>query len=142
MKKIIAIILGLFFIQGCEAQSRMPKEMPEKVRISLNESGGMMRAYKKIEIEEGSLEIEELKSGQQSPQKRTIKITREELAALYQVFAENKFDTIKNDERGGVVHDAGSERITISFPPQFAALPKRQKSDRRSNRPGARQSGR
>jgi predicted DNA-binding protein len=117
MKKIIAIIMGLFFIQGCEAQSRMPQEMPERVRISLTESGGMMRAYKKIEIEEGLLEIEELKSGQQDPQKRTIKISREDLSGLYQVFAASKFDTIKNDERAGIVHDAGSERITISFDP-------------------------
>ena len=115
MKLFVGFILSLFLIQGCDAQTKLPKEMPEKITIYLNESGGMMRAFKKIRIDEGVLEFEELKGGQQTAQKWSAALKREDLANLYQTFVENKFDTIKNDERQGIVYDAGSESISISI---------------------------
>jgi len=115
MKLFVIIILSLFFIQGCRAQTQLPAEMPENITVYLNQSGGMRRAYKKITIDEGVLEFEELKGGQQAPQKWSVNISREDLVKLYKIFVENKFDTIKNDKREGIVYDAGSESIAISI---------------------------
>ncbi|HVE59805.1 MAG TPA: hypothetical protein VNB22_23535, partial [Pyrinomonadaceae bacterium] len=106
---------SLFFVQACAAQSQLPAEMPENITVYLNVSGGMMRAYKKITIDDGVLEFEELKGNRQNPQKWSAKISRQDLAKLYKTFVENKFDTIKNDKREGIVYDAGSESISISI---------------------------
>lgn len=114
MKLFTVIMLSLFFIQGCGAQTQLPKEMPENITVYLNESGGMTRAYKKIRIDGGILEFEELKGGQQTPQKWSAAVSHEDLAKLYKTFVENKFDTVKNDRREGIVYDAGSESISIS----------------------------
>lgn len=115
MKLFVIIILSLFLNQGCEAQAtKLPAEMPEKITVYLNESGGMRRAYKKITIDDGVLEFVELKGGQQNPQTWSASVAREDLIKLYKTFVENKFDTIKNDERQGIVYDAGSESISIS----------------------------
>ena len=116
MKLFVIIILSLFLIQACDAQeTKLPKEMPEKITVYFNEGGGMTRAFKRVTIDEQVLEFEELKGGQQTSQKWTAKVAREDLAKLYQTFVENKFDTIKNDKRQGIVYDAGSESISISI---------------------------
>jgi hypothetical protein len=116
MKSFVIILVSLFLIQACGAQeTKLPAEMPAKITVYLNESGGMRRAYKKITIDEGVLEIVELKGAQQEPQKWSAKVAREDLAKLYKIFVENKFDTIRNDERKGIVYDAGSESISISL---------------------------
>jgi hypothetical protein len=115
MKLFVIIILSLILIQGCAAQTQLPEQMPENITIYLNESGGMRRAYKKITIDEGVLEFEEVKGGSKTPQKWSAAVRREDLAKLYKIFVENKFDTIKNDERQGIVYDAGSESISISI---------------------------
>lgn len=114
MKLFVFIMLSLFFIQSCAAQSELPVGMPEKITVYWNQTGGMSRSYTKIRIDEGILEFEELKGGK-TPQKWTAAVSREDLAALYKIFVENKFDTIKNDKREGIVYDAGSESISISL---------------------------
>ena len=116
MRLLVIIILSLILIEGCAAQeTRLPAEMPEKISVSLNVSGGMSRSYKKITIDEGVLEFEELRGGGQLPQKWSAKISGEDLAKLYKVFVENRFETIKNDEPKVRAYDAGSERISISI---------------------------
>lgn len=112
--KLFFIVSSLFCVLSCAAQSQLPKEMPEKVIISLNNGGGMTRSYKKIRIENGILEFAELAGNRETPEKWSAKITGEDLAKLYKVFVENKFDMIKNGERRGIVYDAGSENISIS----------------------------
>jgi hypothetical protein len=102
-------------IGGCRAQdTQLPAEMPEKIAVYFNESGGMMRAYKKVTIDGGALEFEELKGGSRTPSKWSAPVSREELAGLYKVFVENRFDAIENDERRGIVYDAGSESVSLS----------------------------
>ena len=116
MKLFVIIILSLFLIQGCDAQeTQLPKEMPEKITVYFNEGGGMTRAFKRVTIDEGVLEFEEMNGSGQTPQKWTANVAREDLAKLYKTFVENKFDTIKNDKRQGIVYDAGSESISISL---------------------------
>ena len=106
--------MSLFFVLSCAAQSQLPKEMPENLIISLHNGGGKTRSYKKIRIENGVLEFTELTGNGKIPQKWSAKIADEDMAKLYRVFVVNKFDLIKNDERKGIVYDAGSENISIS----------------------------
>src|SRR5215207_7024151 len=111
MKLFVIIMLSLFLIQACAGQedSRLPAEMPQNITIDLYKGGGKTRAFKKITIDEGVLEFEELSGGLQNPQKWSAKIEPEELAKLYKSFVENRFDAIKNDEPKGRAYDAGSE---------------------------------
>jgi hypothetical protein len=115
MKLFVITMLSLFLIVGCDAQSQLPVEMPENITVYLDKSGAMRRAYKKITIDDGVLEFEELKGGGQTPQKWSAAVAREDLVKLYKIFVENRFDTIKNDEPKGRAYDAGSESISISI---------------------------
>ncbi len=116
MKLFISLMLSLFSISSCGAQEKtqMPAEMPEKITVYWNQSGGMRRSYTKVTIDEGVLEFEELRGGQ-TPQKWSARVSQADLASLYKIFVENKFDTIENDERKTTVYDAGSESISISI---------------------------
>src|SRR6266700_8208872 len=107
--KIFLIILSLFFAANCEAQSHLPKQMPNELHISSSISGGMLRAYTRITIDGRDLKFEELKGNQPEPLKWSATINDEDLASVYKAFVDNRFDTIKNDERKGIVYDAGSE---------------------------------
>ena len=80
----------------------------------------MLRAYKRITIDGRDLKFEELKGNQQEPLKWSAAINDEDLAKLYKTFVDNKFDTIKNDARKGIVYDAGSENISISSGASFS----------------------
>lgn len=108
------IILNLFWVGSCEAQSKLPEKIPERVSFSYYEGGGMSRSYKKIRIAEGVVEFEELVGNQHEPQKWSVNISDADSANLYRIFVESKFDRIKNDERKEIVYDAGSETISIS----------------------------
>ena len=115
MKLFFVFMLSLFSIQGCGAQTELPAQMPEKITIYWNQTGGMRRSYTKVMIDDGVLAFEELKGGGQKPQKWSAAVARADLANLYKIFVANKFDTIENDERKATVYDAGSESISISI---------------------------
>ncbi len=115
MKLLVIMMFGLFLVAGCAAQKGLPAELPEDISVRLNQSGAMSRSYKKIRIENGILEFEQTKNNRQELEKWSAKISRADLAKLYKTFVENKFETIKNDERKGIVYDAGSETISISI---------------------------
>lgn len=111
----LTMILSLFWTGSCEAQSQLPKKMPERVSFNVYQGGGMARSYKKIRIADGVLTIEELNGNQREPQKWWTRVSQADAESLYQAFVENKFDEIKNDERKHIVYDAGSETISISI---------------------------
>jgi hypothetical protein len=112
----LIIVMMNFSAMECDAQtSRLPKEMPEKTEIRFSNNGGMLNAYTKILIANQTISVEEKKGNQQNPQKWTAKIEKTEQENLYQIFVENKFDTIKNDERKGIVYDAGSESVFLNL---------------------------
>ncbi|MEP7074867.1 MAG: hypothetical protein ABI878_03580 [Acidobacteriota bacterium] len=113
-------MLSLFFAANCEAQSHLPKQLPSDLQISYSEGGGMLRAYKRITIEGGKLSFEELRGDRQEPEKWSATLNADDVAKLYKVFVENRFDTIKNDKRNGIVYDAGSENIAISAGAAFS----------------------
>jgi hypothetical protein len=118
------ILIGLMIILinltafECDAQtSRLPKVMPENVEIGFHRNAGMIFAYTKIEIANLTLTVEEKDGNEKTPRKWSARIEKNEIAALYEIFVENRFDTIKNDERKGIVYDAGSEGVSIGAGP-------------------------
>lgn len=108
-------VLVNFSALECSAQkaSRLPVKMPENVAIEFNKSAGMLFAYTKIEVKNLAIAVEEKAGDEQKPRKWMAKIEQSEQENLYQLFVENRFDTIKNDERKGIVYDAGSEGVSI-----------------------------
>lgn len=115
MRIFLVTLLSLLWSDKCQAQSQLPVKMPDKISFRLNEGGGMSRSYKKINIEEGKVQFEELIDNQSGPQKWTANISNEDIAGLYKVFFDNAFDQIENDLRKEIVYDAGSETISISI---------------------------
>lgn len=112
----ILLLLLLMVCSSCEAQSKLPKEMPPDVRMSFGENGGMSPYFTNIEIENETIKFKgKLPQGEQKIISWTAKISATDKANLYQLFVENKFDTIKNEPKKGIVYDAGSEGVNISF---------------------------
>lgn len=112
----ILLLLLLMVFSSCEAQSKLPKEMPPDVRMSFGENGGMSPYFTNIEIENETIKYKgKLPQGEQKIISWTAKISATDKANLYQLFVENKFDTIKNEPKKGIVYDAGSEGVSISF---------------------------
>jgi hypothetical protein len=112
--------MSLLLIQACSGQDAptLPAEMPENITIDLYQGGGKTRAFKKITIDENVLAFEELSGNTATPRKWSARVAREDLAKLYKVFVDNRFDSIKNDEPKGRAYDAGSESIAISIDQQ------------------------
>lgn len=113
--KTLFILIGLLIIFGCDVRSQLPSKMPDDVSFSVNQTGGMMRAHRKITVTATTLEFDELKGNSSTAVKWTKQIARKDTEKLYAVFADNRFDTIKNDKRTEIVHDAGSEYISLSL---------------------------
>lgn len=113
--QFLLTVFCLVFVASCSAQTQLPREMPDDVSISLNQTGGMMRAHRKIKVTAGSIEFDELKGDGSAQTKWTKEISRDDAKKLYAVFVENKFDTIRNDVRTETVHDAGSQYIQLSL---------------------------
>ncbi len=114
MKSLIALSC-LFLIFGCDVRSQLPEKMPDDVSISLNQTGGMMRAHKRITVTADKLEFDELTGGGAPQIKWTKLIDRKDAEKLYATFVENRFDMIRNDKRTEIVYDAGSEHISLSL---------------------------
>jgi hypothetical protein len=109
---------NLSFMQCAERSldtSKLPKEMPADVSMSFEETGGMVNAHKHISVKNKVLTYDEKLANEPSPRKWTAQISNEDQEKLYRVFVENKFDLIKADKMEGVVTDAPSRGIFISF---------------------------
>ena len=111
---IAALVSFSAFECSAQRQSKLPARMPEDVKIEFHKNAGMIFAFTKIEIAGGTINVEEKAGNEQKPRKWSAKIEKSELEELYRLFVENRFDTIKNDERKGIVYDAGSEGVSIS----------------------------
>ncbi len=91
----------------------LPAEMPDDVEIKFYEGGGMLPVYKKIEITSGRIVVEQRSFNDEKATTSSADVSKQELAALYKVFVENRFDSIKNEERKQTVLDAPTENISI-----------------------------
>jgi hypothetical protein len=114
---LVGILIALmnFSVLECNEQtSQLPKEMPRDVKIQFNRNGGMTYAFTKIEIANQTITVEEKNASDKTPSDWSAEISYQEQENLYQLFVKNKFDTIKNDKREGIVYDAGSEAISIN----------------------------
>ena len=118
MKLFLLLVLAMF--SSCEGQTKLPKEMPADVRMSFSENGGMSPYYTNIVIENNMLTFKE-----KTPESKnreinwTAKISNEDQINLYKLFVENKIDQVRNEKRDGIVYDAGSAGINISFLPNI-----------------------
>jgi hypothetical protein len=74
----------------------------------------MIFAFTKIEIANLTLTVEEKTGDEKQAHKWSAKIEKSEQEDLYKLFIENKFDTLKNDARKGIIYDAGSEGISLN----------------------------
>lgn len=99
-------------------KSELPKEMPENTEMSFSENGGMSPYSKTIKIKDLDLTVEE-SSAKNKKNVWTAKITKVEKNELYQIFVENKFDLIKNEENKTITYDAGSEGVFIKAGDKF-----------------------
>ncbi len=95
------------------AESELPKEMPENVRMKFSENGGMAPEWHSIEISDDEILITDKKMDDDTEKKWFAKISKEDKANLYKIFVENKLDLIENDKQKEIVYDAGSEGIYI-----------------------------
>jgi hypothetical protein len=116
------ILLGLtialmnFSAAQCSAQvSKLPKEMPENVEMSFHQNAGMIYAFTNLVIANQAMTVEEKVGSEKQARKWSAKIERSEQENLYKLFVENKFDTLKNDPRKGIVNDAGSQGISLNL---------------------------
>jgi len=122
-RKMRTILLGLlifltnFSAFECSAQksSKLPVQLPEKVEIHFTKNAGMIFAFTKIAITNQAITVEEKDGSEKQARKWSAKIELDELENLYRVFVENRFDTLKNEERKGIVYDAGSEGVSITI---------------------------
>lgn len=115
---IILTIASPLLIFGCGnnlQKSDLPKEMPADTEMNYNENGGMSPFYKSIKISGKQLSIEEVTPEVREKKTFTVEISDADKNELYQTFVANKFDLIKNDERGEIVYDAGSRGISIFY---------------------------
>ncbi len=99
-------------------KSELPREMPENTEMSFSENGGISPYAKMIKIKELDLTVEET-SVKREKNTWTAKITEEEKIELYQIFVENKFDLIKNEENKTITYDAGSEGVSLKAGDKF-----------------------
>jgi hypothetical protein len=115
---LILVFNNLAFAQCAEISfeaSKLPKEMPADVEMSYHENGGMLNAHKYISVKDDILSYEQKLANERTPQKWTAKISAEDKGKLYRAFVENKFDLIKKDNMEGMVFDAPSRGVSITF---------------------------
>jgi hypothetical protein len=113
---IIIVILNVFYISTCNAQSKLPKEMPADVKMTYDSTGNMGVGYTEIEVSGDTLTFSETKtSNRKNMSGWSAKISAEDKESVYEEFFNRKVDTIKNEPTKGTVFDAGVETITISF---------------------------
>ena len=116
--RVFLIILCSFVVTNCEAQTQLPKQLPQGLVISFNSDGGMVRSYKKITIENAQLNFEEAQGGNhREVEKWSATLSEQDLTKLYNAFVENRFDTIRNDQPFQASTDASSETISITIGP-------------------------
>ena len=113
----IYLFFSTFGISSCIpnpfAETKLPKEMPERTSFRYTSGGGMVPAWYRVEIRKNILSVEDKDAQKDLPDKWFAEITKDEKQAIYKVFYENKFDLIENEERKEIVYDAGSESVYI-----------------------------
>lgn len=112
---VLTVALPLTIL-GCEVslqKSELPEQMPDDVEMTYNENGGMSPAYTQIKVSGKLLFVETKTIQDKTPNSWSAEITADDQKKLYQAFVDNKFDTVKNDERKEIVYDAPSSGIYI-----------------------------
>jgi hypothetical protein len=116
---IIALLLGVCSVASVAAQKlaefKLPRGVPASFEIEWSEYGGMVQSFEIIRLKGKTLTHEQKKVGQKVSTKWTADVTAEDVKALYELFVETRFDLIKNEERKGIVYDAGSQAVRMTI---------------------------
>lgn len=102
---IIAISIVSLFVQACEAQPKLPEEMPEDFQITLTENVTERRT---VYIRNSEL-IVNSGSGFHNHKSEKYAISREEVERIYTVLLENKIDRINQKPKTDWGDDPKSE---------------------------------
>ncbi|MET0753072.1 MAG: hypothetical protein ABWZ66_06850 [Pyrinomonadaceae bacterium] len=115
----LTLMLSNLTFAQCEEMSfqtsKLPKKMPADVEMIYYENGGLLNAHLYIGVKGDALNYEEKRADEESSRKWTAKISVADKERIYRTFVENKFDLIKNDKMDGIVYDAPSHGVAISF---------------------------
>lgn len=91
-KLILMVSMMSLFAQACEAELKLPKEMPEDIQICFSDH----KEHQTVCIRRVSLVVT-YGFGWHNRRKQTVTIATEEAEKLYQTLIENDFDQMKND---------------------------------------------
>ncbi len=118
MRNFLLCMVTIFtssFFTNCEGQANLPKEMPPNTEIIYISEGGMLPSFFKIVISGKTMNV--TKQSAETDRKEVVresKLSDDELNSLYQTFVENKFDSIRPNEKI-VVPDGKSRSIELKF---------------------------
>lgn len=98
MNQVFTILLfsTIFFWQACEKHPKLPKEMPDDLKIVLAERNSETLKNQFISLDSEFLIIQ-TGTGWHNRQKQTTKISRQDLEKIYQILLDNELDQMKND---------------------------------------------
>ncbi len=82
--------------------------------MTYSDHGGMAPAWLTIEVKDKKLFVKEKKMADVNETLSFCDLSEKEIASLYGVFVENKFDLIENQQPDEVVYDAGSSGLRIA----------------------------
>ncbi len=113
------MVVALF---GCDSSpsesvvfgSRLPKQMPENVRIIYRADGGYRPTTYEIRISDKFISFDN-HGGEENPEKWTETISSKEKTEIYETFLQNEFDLIENEKAKGYSNDTISEIVEINF---------------------------
>ena len=110
----LLVFLILAMLSACEAQSKLPKEMPADAVMSYTSGGGMVPTFFSAKVIGNKLTVTSRspEDGHESSDESTL--TGDEVKTLYQAFIDNKIDTLKPDQDIGVA-DGKSRTIELKF---------------------------
>lgn len=111
-------ILATSFVTACDAQTRLPVDMPPNTEITYISGGGFLPSFFRIVIAGDTMKVTD-----QSPktgQKEIVwaaKLSDDEVKTLYRAFVENRFDSIEPNKEV-VVPDGKFRSMELKFGPQ------------------------
>ena len=108
------MVFASSFLASCEAQSKLPKEMPPNAELIYVSEGGFVPSFFRILISGNTMKITDRPANVQTEQVWEAKLSDGEVKRLYQVFVDNEFDLSKPNKEINVP-DGKSRSIELRF---------------------------
>jgi hypothetical protein len=114
MMKLLLLFLMLVMLSTCEAQSKLPKEMPAGTVMTYTSGGGFVPSFFSAKVSGTKLTITSRSAQARKEVGDESTLSDDEVNALYQAFVESKIDTLKPNQDIGVA-DGRSRTIELKF---------------------------